>query len=221
MQIAGIQTLSTLDYKDKLSGVIFTLGCNFRCKFCHNPQFVTDKDTSELEKHLIPSKRVLNFLDTRRNFLDGVVISGGEPTLQKDLEKFIIKIRSIKKDNHKNFLIKLDTNGTNPQVLQQLLKKELLDFVSLDIKASEKNYQKITNSPDRFAQIIFSRDLLLKSKITHEFRTTVVPTFHDEAEMHRIAKFAKGAQLFTIQNFRNTKVLDPALSKYTGFTKKN
>lgn len=211
MLIGGINTLTLLDYPEKVACIIFTAGCNFRCGFCHNPQFVLPQNVQKLKGNFIPEVKFFKFLDSRQTFLDAVVISGGEPTVQPDLIDFIKQIKERK------LLVKLDTNGTNPLVLKQLLDENLIDFVAMDIKASFPHYKKIVGIEIDPSAMQESIELLLNSKIQYEFRTTVIKGFHDAAEIEAIAQLCKNAPLYTLQNFRNQKVLDEKFKQFNGF----
>lgn len=136
MIIGGLQKFSLIDYPHKISAIIFTIGCNFRCPFCHNPELVNP----ELYPEKIPENNVFEFLESRREKLDAVVISGGEPTLHKDLYQFISKLKSM------GFLIKLDTNGTYPNILNRLIKDNLLNYIAMDIKGSLDRYEEIVTT---------------------------------------------------------------------------
>ncbi len=215
MLIAGIHTLTLLDYPGKTACIIFTAGCNFRCGFCHNPQFVLPEEILNYqEKGLVPEEKFFKFLKTRKGLLDGVVVSGGEPTIQPDLVPFLKKIKEM------GFLVKLDTNGTNAKVIEECIREKCVDYFAMDIKASPKNYDILADTKVDTPQIEKSKDLIMNSGVDYEFRTTVIAEFHDEAEMEKIVQFIKGAKKFTIQNFRNKKVLNPEFHKYTGFSKK-
>ena len=214
MIIGGIHTLTLLDYPGKVACIIFTTGCNFRCGYCHNAEFVLPEKIKERMNDMIPEEKIFNFLDKRKGKLDGVVVSGGEPTIHPDLVDFIRKIKA------KGFLVKLDSNGTNPQVLERLLKEKLVDYIAMDVKASKEKYDEVTGVKNNFAAIKHSRDILKSSEIDYEFRTTVIKGFHDEEEMRKIAQFCRGAKQYTIQNFRPQKVLDKEFKKFNGFTKK-
>lgn len=211
MLIGGVQTLSLLDFPGKVSAIIFTAGCNFRCGFCHNPQFVDPEQIKKLASDLIPEEKFFAFLESRKNFLDGVVVSGGEPTIHQDIVSFIEQIKDV------GLRVKLDTNGTNPEVIQELLDKKLIDYFAMDIKAIESKYNKICDTDVTFEKIKKSRDVILNSGIDHEFRTTVLTQFHDEKDIELIAQFCKGANKYTIQNFRPEKTLDKNFSKFSGF----
>ncbi len=214
MLIGGIQTLSLLDFPKKVSAIVFTAGCNFRCGFCHNPEFVDPNQIKKLTKNLIPEEKFFKFLKSRKNFLDGVVVSGGEPTIHLDLVSFIEKIKDM------GFLVKLDTNGTNPQIIDELFEKKLIDYIAMDIKNIASAYNDICGVSVNFKNIKTSRDLILNSGISHEFRTTVLQNFHDDKKIEEIAKFCQGANRYTLQNFRPEKTLDQNFSNFHGFLPK-
>ncbi len=211
MKIGGIQKLTLLDYPEKTSAIIFVAGCNFRCGFCHNPQFVDPENIKEIVDFLIPEDKFFKFLDTRKGLLDGIVVSGGEPTIFPDLPEFMQKIKD------KGFLVKLDTNGTNPEMIQKLIDERLVDFIAMDVKMTPEKYSEIAGIKVDGEKIEESINLILKSGLPHEFRTTVLREFHDEAEIEGIAKLVKGAEKFALQNFRNEKTLDPKFHEFHGF----
>ena len=162
MRIGGIQKFSFIDYPKKTSAVIFTQGCNFRCEYCHNPQLVY----YNMFQVSIPQEEILAFLESRKNQLDGVVITGGEPTLQPDLIEFIKKVKEM------GFLIKLDTNGSNPDVLKQIINQKLVNFIAMDIKAPFDKYNSVCCVPVDISAIKQSIELIKKSGIDFLFRTT-------------------------------------------------
>lgn len=163
MKIGGFKRFSLIDYPDKISAIIFTQGCNFRCPYCHNPELVKP----ELFKNSIPEEEVLSFLETRKRLIEGVVITGGEPLLREDIIDFLKDIK------RKGYLIKLDTNGSNPAMLEKLLKEGLLEYIAIDFKASLKAYKRITRVNMKTQDIIRSIELLRSSGIPYEIRTTV------------------------------------------------
>ncbi len=221
MLIGGINPFTLLDYHTKTACILFTVGCNLRCGFCHNPHLVLPEKIKKLQDSLVSEVKIFEFLKKREGLLDGVVISGGEPTMQSDLEDFIYKIKSL------GFLVKLDTNGLYPEVLKKLLQKKLIDFVSIDIKTIATDYKKITSVCIDPRTLELSRDLLLSSNIQYEFRTTVLQSFHNEEIIYKICKFcidspfidSNKLSLYTIQNFRSNVVLHPEFKKYQGFPK--
>ncbi len=212
MQIAAIQKLTLLDFPSRAAATIFTPGCNFRCGYCHNPELVLPEKIKLVQKDLISEVAFFNFLAARKGLLDGVCVTGGEPTLQKDLPEFLKKIRK------RGFATKLDTNGSNPETLEQLLRARLLDYVALDIKASPENYAKLVGV-DVAKKIETSKNLLAQSGVEFELRTTLVREIHDEKEFEKILEFVRGAPKFFLQNFQNRGgCLDPKFEKFHGFT---
>jgi len=166
MIIGGFQKFSLLDYPDKISAIIFTQGCNFRCSYCHNNQLL-DKEPSA---STINPQEIWDFLNKRWKQIDAVVITGGEPTIQPDLIEFMQKIKNS------GFLIKLDTNGSNPEVIEEVIKLKLADYIAMDIKAPLEKYQDITNSAVDTEKIQESINIIKNSDIEYEFRTTILKT---------------------------------------------
>lgn len=207
MILGGFQRLTLIDYPGKVASTVFTVGCNFRCPFCHNPELVLSSqfaDNSGLEKDFF------KFLKTRKGKIDAICITGGEPTIQKDLEGFIKKIKKL------GFLVKLDTNGMRPDVLKKLFDLKLLDFVAMDVKNQLKRYNKTIGAKNLDkARIKLSADLIKNSGIPYEFRTTVVPGIHQMEDFVEIAKWLQGARSYYLQEYRETKILDPKLKKKT------
>ena len=210
MQIAAVQELTLLDYPEKLAAIIFTANCNMRCLYCHNSHFVLPNKIKKIESSFIPFKIVKNFLKIRKNKLEAVVISGGEPCLQKDLLEKVTEIKKL------GYLVKIDTNGTKPDILQKLIKQELVDFIALDVKSSPKKAKLITGL-EYSTEIKNSIKLLNKTNIKHEIRTTVLPEFHNLEELQTIAKMIKGCKKWVLQNFHNTSVLDEKYAHSVGF----
>lgn len=195
MKICGLQKLTLLDFPDRVACTIFTLGCNFTCPFCQNSSLVL----ADRYAPTIDEKEVLNFLESRIGLLDGVCISGGEPTLQRDLKDFIKKVREM------GYSVKLDTNGYNPDVLEELLNENLLDFVSMDIKNSLEKYA-VTAGMKHIdvEKIKKSICLLSSSRVPYELRTTIVKEFHDENDMKAIAELVKESPVYFLQAFRDS-----------------
>jgi len=210
MIIKGLQKTSLVDWDGKVVSVLFCAGCNFKCGFCFNPDLVFNNP--KISK--ISEQKIFKFLDSRKNFLDGVCITGGEPTLQKDLPEFILKIINYK------LKIKLDTNGSNPEMLEYLIKNQLISYIAMDIKTSLDKYSQVTKSQNSNlkTQIKKSINLIINSKIDHEFRSTLVPGLHTEEDINKMAQLIKGARIYFLQNFRPQKTMDPAFQKIKPFT---
>jgi len=195
MKIAGLQKNSFVDYPEKIAAVIFTPGCNMNCFYCHN-QVLLGKNA---DKNLIDTEEVLGFLAGRRGFLEGVVISGGEPMLQSGLEEFMQDVKRM------GYSVKLDTNGTNPCMLKKLIDGRLVDYVAMDIKAPLHKYSQICRTYVNINEIQESIDLLMQGRVDYEFRTTFVPRLNEE-DILRIAGRIKGARLYVLQQFRGQAV---------------
>ena len=198
MQIAGIQKVSMVDYPGYICATVFTQGCNFRCGFCHNSDLVEGAEAFGSSE-----KDILEYFESRKTMLEGVCITGGEPTLWPDLIDFA---RQIKKTGLK---LKLDTNGSNPQMIQDLLDEELLDYIAMDVKTSFEKYHffRIPENTQEF--LMKSIQKILTSEIAYEFRTTCVPGIVDEEDIYSIAKNIKGARRYSLQQFRpHENVLD-------------
>lgn len=209
MQIGGIQRFSSIDFPKRIASVLFTVGCNFRCPFCHNHELVIGPFPR------ISEEEIFEFLKSRVGQIDGVVISGGEPTLHHDLPEFIIKIKNL------GFEIKLDTNGTNPGILQQLIDNQLLNYVAMDIKHTWDKYHQLTGTQVDIEQIKKSVSMLINSDIEYEFRTTVIQQIHTLDDIIEISKNIRGAKYYAVQEFIPAKTLDEKFSKYTSFDKKD
>jgi len=203
MIIGGIQKNSLIDFPAKICCVIFTAGCNFDCPYCHNPELVKPPYTT------ITSEDIFAFLNKRKYLLDGVAITGGEPTLQKDLPGFCAQIKSL------GFPIKIDTNGSRPKVMEFLIKNRLIDYIAMDIKTLPENYSPHIAKNIPPTDILHSIDLIKNSHISHEFRTTCVKPFVSADIIYEIARLIKDADLFVLQkaNIQNT-VLHPDFFEY-------
>ncbi|MDD4106190.1 MAG: anaerobic ribonucleoside-triphosphate reductase activating protein [Eubacteriales bacterium] len=192
MQIAGFQKLTLLDYPGKVACTVFTPGCNFRCPFCHNARLVLPFRKFDL----IREEEVLDYLVLRSGMLQGVCLSGGEPLMQQDLADFIGEIKAL------GYSVKLDTNGSDPDKLGQLLDENLLDYVAMDIKNTPFKYPETSGTPalDTGA-IIQSAEILMQGRIPYEFRTTVVKELHTAKDIETIGKWLQGAPKYYLQNF--------------------
>lgn len=196
MEIHGFNKTTLLDYPGHVAATVFTGGCNFRCPFCHNGDLVLDPKSQPV----ISEEEVLAYLKKRRGILEGVCITGGEPTLQPDLPDFIGKLREI------GYLVKLDTNGYRPDVLAGLLEKGMLDYVAMDVKAAPENYIRATGCPELdFARIAESIAILKGCGIPYEFRTTVVQGIHTPSEFDGIGRLLAGCRAYYLQTFRENE----------------
>ena len=190
MDFVGIDKFSLLDFEDKISCVLFCKPCNFRCPFCHNGTTVLEAETT------IPFDDILEYLESRKGLIDAAVVSGGEPTLMPDLKEKIIKLKEL------GFLIKLDTNGTNPEVVKDLYENHLIDYVAMDIKNSFVKYAMTVGVKNAFLDKISQTiNFLMISGIDYEFRTTLIDEFHNEQDMRDIAETIKGAKRLYLQKY--------------------
>ncbi len=208
MKIGGFQKQSLVDYPEKICSIIFTVGCNFRCPYCHNQDLVIPGKTAKE----ISEEEVLSYLRDNNKLLDAAEITGGEPTLHQDLPDFIQKIREL------GLLIKLDTNGTNSEMLKKLLDDNLLNYVAMDIKAPIEfhKYNKAiggTLTEKLFSNVKKSILLLLNSEIQYEFRTTIVPGLLTKKDVVKICSFIKNANQFSLQQFNPENTLDKKFQK--------
>ncbi len=209
MKIGGLQKFSLIDYPGKIAAIVFTQGCNFRCPYCYNPELVDPA----LFREPLDEGEIFSFLEARRGRLDGVVITGGEPTLQPDLMDFICRVREL------GFSVKLDTNGSRPEILKTLIDRGVIDYVAMDIKAPltgrksdpENRYASVTRSSVDSEDIRRSIDLILSSGLDHEFRTTVATGCLERADYLSMARAIKGAKRYALQKFVPADVLDKGL----------
>lgn len=191
---------------------MFTLGCNFRCGYCHNPEFVLPESVRALRPSCIPEETFFNFLEERRGLLDGVVVTGGEPTIMPDLPQFFRKIKAL------GFRTKLDTNGNNPTMLRKLLDDELLDYVAMDVKTSLGRYCELVGPVVRPANIASSIEILKTGTIDYEFRSTILQETHPQEVLGEMAELVRGARRWYLQTFRPAHTLDPAFADYHAYS---
>lgn len=203
MEISWINKFSLIDYPRETSCIVFTPGCNFRCPFCHNSEFVLPEKLKTVYENLIPENAVFNFLEQRKWKLTWVSICWWEPTLQKDLVEFCKKLKTMW------YLVKLDTNGRNPKVLKKLIDEKLIDYIAMDIKHELWKFNEIAwvKSLDE-TPYIESIQLLLNSEIDYEFRTTIVKGIHTVETIENIAKYVEGAKNYNLQNYKSWNTLD-------------
>ena len=216
MIIGGLEKLTLIDFPGHVAAIIFTDACNFRCQFCYNPALVIKEksteasdmalgknpgrfsDQSQEEIH-VPNLEngLFNFLNKRFGKLDGIVITGGEPTMHSDLPEFILAIKKIGYD------VKLDTNGTNSKMLEVLIKKKLIDYIAMDLKAPLEKYDATTGVKNSGKNIKSTIALIKKSGLPYEFRTTIVPGLHSEVDIAPMGKLIKGAEKWYLQKFKS------------------
>jgi pyruvate formate lyase activating enzyme len=225
MQIAGLQKLTLIDYPGKIACAVFLIGCNFRCGFCHNPELVLPEKIRK--QQLISEKDFFKFLKEKKGLLEGVCIGGGEPIIHKDLPDFIEKIKIL------DYLVKLDTNGSNPEMLKKLIDKKLVSYVAMDLKMPlgafksqisnlksqiykskiKNKYEQVVSVETNLDKIRKSIEVIKNSGIEYEFRTTVVPGIHTKEDIIQIAKEISPAKKYFLQNFRSEKTIDPKFKK--------
>lgn len=191
MNIAGLQKMTLLDFPGRIACTVFLPGCNLRCPFCHNASLVLP----EREKDIITEKELMDFLVLRKKKLDGVCITGGEPTLYIDLPDLLKAIKDM------GFQVKLDTNGTNPKMLEQIIKDDLCDYVAMDIKNSPQKYTATCGGVDVLERVKESAAILMQGHTDYEFRTTVMHPFHTAEDLTAIGRWLSGAKRYFIQNF--------------------
>ncbi len=201
MIIGGLQKFSLVDFPGKASAIVFVRGCNFRCPYCHNPELVDSRRFVAA----IPEKEVFAFLQSRVSRLQGVVITGGEPTIYPDLPETLTKIKAL------GFSVKLDTNGSNPDQLERIILDHLVDAVSMDVKAPLPLYPRIVRMPVSTEDIRRSIRFIIESGIQHEMRTTYLDSLLSKDDMREIGGLVRGCMRFSIQPFRPTKALEPDL----------
>jgi pyruvate formate lyase activating enzyme len=204
MLIGGVQKMTMLDYPGKVACTIFTYGCNFRCPFCHNATLVID------EASLFDKDEIFAYINKRKGILDGVVVTGGEPLLQPDIMDFLSELKQT------GLLVKLDTNGSYPEKLQEIIEKGLVDYVAMDIKNCKEKYDLTTGVKIDISKIEKSVELLMQDKVDYEFRTTVVKELHQKEDFEKIGKWLKGAKRLFLQPFKdNDNLIGEGLSSHT------
>ena len=191
MLIKGLQKLSLIEYPSKLSAVVWVGNCNFRCPFCYNKDIVLNYNKMKT----IPEKKIIDFMSTRKGLLDAIAITGGEPTLQKDLPEFAKKIKDM------GFLFMVETNGSNSKMIKGLIDKKLVDYIAMDIKASLNKYENVAGEKVNKKNIQKSIDIIRNSGVDYEFRTTVIPKLFKKEDAVAIGKWLKGSKNYYLQQF--------------------
>lgn len=207
MLISGFQPLSLLDYPGIISSIVFTQGCPFRCVYCHNPELIPVACPETLPP--ISEATIFQHLHKHKNLLEGVCITGGEPTMQVDLPVFLKKIKQL------GLLVKLDTNGIHPRMIEQLIKDKVVDFIAMDLKHTWDHYADVIGIPQKNVvdQCRATFDLIQASTIPHEFRTTVYPALHTADDLVHIASQLREGESYALQSIRYEKTLHPQLTQ--------
>ena len=210
MDIHGLQKVTLIDFPKQVACTVFLDRCNFRCGFCFNPKLALGKETN----FNMQGREFFEFLEKRKNLLDGVCITGGEPTMHPELAEFCGKIKGM------GFLVKLDTNGSNPGMLKTLINKKLVDYIAMDIKAPLEKYDEIVGAKVNKEAIRESIALIMNSGIDYEFRSTLLPKFHSAQDIEKMALMIENANLYCLQQFNpNAEMIDAQLKKERPFTK--
>jgi len=208
MIIGGFQKFSLIDYPDKICAIVFTQGCNLRCPYCHNPELIN----LESSQHIISKEEVFSFLEKRKGKLDALEVTGGEPTLQRDLLEFLKKIKDM------GYLIKLDSNGSHPEAVEKAIKLKIADYLAMDVKAPLKKYREVTHSKVDISKIKNSIELIMNSGLDYELRTTIAKSQLCKEDIIEIGKLIKGAKLYVLQKFIPSKSLDPKFLNETTYS---
>lgn len=215
MKIGGLQKVTLIDFPGRISCTVFLSGCNYLCPWCHNPELVL----SELiKKHSpISSKDFFQFLKERRKLLEGACIGGGEPTIHPDLPEFCQKIKKL------GYQIKLDTNGSNPKMLKDLIERKLIDYIAVDIKAPKEKYSEAIGFKGCINNYLLDKieksiDILKDGKIDYEFRTTLIPNLLNREDILSIAQWIRPAKRYVLQNFRAGKTISAEFERTNPFS---
>lgn len=205
MEIAGLQKLTLIDYPGKLACTVFLAGCNFLCPWCYSKELVLPEEIEKQPK--ISEKEFFNFLKNRKGLLGGVVLCGGEPTIFKNLPDLAKNIKKL------GFFVKLDTNGSNPEMIKELISKNLIDYVAMDVKLPKQRYAEIFKRKAKIRHIDNSIKLLKEGIVDYEFRSTIIPGIHNKEDIINMAKWIRGAKVYYLQQFRPEKTVDPKFEK--------
>ena len=205
IKIGGLQKLTLIDYPGRIAATVFLIGCDFKCPWCYSSELVLPEKIKKQPR--ISEKEFFSFLKERRRLLEGITICGGEPCINKDLPQLCKKIKKL------GYLVKLDTNGSNPKMLKNLIDKKLVDYVAMDIKAPKEKYSEATGIKADVKKIQKSIDILKIGKVDCEFRSTIVPILHKKEDILEMAKWISGAKRYYLQNFRAEKTVQPKLER--------
>lgn len=213
MEIKGFVDISFVDWDEKVSATIFLANCNMRCPFCYNVALVLYPE----KLRTIPFEEIAEYLERSREWIDGVVITGGEPTIHSDLLNLCEKIRKL------GFSVKIDTNGTDPTTIRELIDRRLVDYIAMDIKAPLEQDKYFTatgvSPPDLLNRILETISILQNSQIDYEFRTTLVPTIHKEKDIEEICQKIKNCKKYVLQNYKtNVETINPNFKNLKPFS---
>lgn len=213
MLFPALTPFTLLDYPGHVACVVYLPGCNFRCGYCHNPQFVLPSQLRGTLEGAIDEEQLFSFLEKRRGLLDGVVLCGGEPTMHHSLPAFASRLQSM------GFLVKLDTNGSNPDMLASLLEHRLVDYVAMDFKVPLEQYHRVDQRRGTQLAVARSIRLLVESDLPSTFRTTVLREWHRATDLLCMARQLHGAARWSLQEFRPSRTLDPSYASYSPWTR--
>jgi len=212
MLIGGLQQLTLIDYPGKLAATVFLAGCDFRCPWCYSSEIVLPEKIAKHPK--ISERELFKFLKSKEGLLEGVVVCGGEPFLNKDLPKFVKNIKKL------GLAVKVDTNGSFPETLKRLIDEKLIDYAAMDIKAPKEKYETLVGRKINIKNIERSVALLMENRVDYEFRTTVVPDLLKKEDILKIARWISGAKRYYLQTFRPEKNLDPKFQEIKPYSEK-
>jgi len=207
MVFGGFEKLTLIDYPGRVASMVYTIGCNMRCPYCHNPELVDETVETTYQE-----REILSFLEKRKNMLDGLVITGGEPTMHSDLLPFMKKVKGL------GLRVKLDSNGTHPDVIARAIQEGMVDYIAMDIKSPLRNYSRTVGRPIDVDAIRKSIDIIMSSPIEYEFRTTVVKTLLSAEDIEEIGAEIHGAKRYYLQKFIPTKLLNPQFRKKVSYS---
>jgi len=215
MHIAGLEKTSLLEYPGQICAILFVQGCDYRCPYCHNPQLVSSASGAAGRERPdeIPQGEIEAFLKKREAVLDAVTVTGGEPCLYADLPEYLSWLQGL------GLKVKLDTNGSRPEMLAEVLDASLVDYVALDIKSSAARYHEAVGRDVDIEAVLRSIGLLLGAQIPCEFRSTILPRLHDEATVLEMARMISGARRYFLQPFRPQRTLDPSFAHEPAFSR--
>jgi len=203
MKIGGFHKVSLVDFPGRISSLVFTQGCNFRCPYCHNPELVR----RDLFVPPLPEDEIFSFMADRRKYFQSLTVTGGEPTVQPDLCSFLERAKAAGLD------VKLDTNGSRPRRLREIFDRHLVDFVAMDLKGPPERYAGFAGVAVNTRTIIEAVRLIMQSGVVHEFRTTVVASLFADGDFRIMGELVRGAKRFVLQSFIAGKTLDDGLSR--------